>query len=259
MDSFSYNQDAWDAEVERGNQWTVPVDAATVAKARRGEWTLVLTPEKPVPGDWYPDLKGSSVLCLASGGGQQGPVLAAAGAHVTVFDASAKQLAQDDSVAKREGLEITTVQGDMRSLDMFEDQQFDLVFHPCSNCFVREIRSVWQEAFRVLRPGGVLLSGFLNPTYFLFDQRAAEERGELKVANRIPYSEVTDLSEEDREFFMSKREPLVFGHSLQDQIGAQLAAGFVLTGMYEDTTHDFPLAKYMDLTIATRAMRPPLG
>jgi len=31
--------------------------------------------------------------CLASGGGQQGPVLAAAGAHVTVFDNSPRQLA----------------------------------------------------------------------------------------------------------------------------------------------------------------------
>ena len=39
-----------------------------------------------MPADWFGDLAGAPVLCLASGGGQQGPLLAAAGARVTVFD-----------------------------------------------------------------------------------------------------------------------------------------------------------------------------
>ncbi len=39
---------------------------------------------EPVPRAWFPgDLAGQAVLCLASGDGQQGPVLAAAGAAVT--------------------------------------------------------------------------------------------------------------------------------------------------------------------------------
>ena len=69
-----------------------------------GEWQIVLTPTKPIPRTWFPaDLHGVDVLCLASGGGQQGPVLAAAGATVTVFDNSPRQLAQDRAVANVKG------------------------------------------------------------------------------------------------------------------------------------------------------------
>jgi 2-polyprenyl-3-methyl-5-hydroxy-6-metoxy-1,4-benzoquinol methylase len=70
------------------------------------------------------------VLCLASGGGQQGPILAAAGARVTVFDNSPQQLAQDRFVARREGLTLETVEGDMRDLSVFADVSFDLIVHP---------------------------------------------------------------------------------------------------------------------------------
>ncbi len=103
------------------------------------------------------------ILCLASGGGQQAPILAAAGANVTVFDNSPAQLRQDALVAQREGLPLRTVQGDMRDLSAFGDDSFDLIFHPVSNIFVPEVRPVWRECYRVVRPGGVLLMGTLNP------------------------------------------------------------------------------------------------
>src|SRR5580658_7124734 len=98
------------------------------------------------------------MLCLASGGGQQGPILAAAGANVTVFDNSPAQLAQDRLVAEREGLVIETVQGDMANLCVFKDARFDLIIHPVSNVFVPDVKPVWREAYRILKPGGALLS-----------------------------------------------------------------------------------------------------
>src|SRR3954471_9407372 len=107
-DILDYNRRAWDRQVERGNRWTVPVGLEEVARARRGEWRIVLTPTKAVPPGWFPPLSGLDVLCLASGGGQQGPVLAAAGADVTVFDNSPGQLAQDRIVGERGGLAIDT-------------------------------------------------------------------------------------------------------------------------------------------------------
>src|SRR4051812_46181892 len=112
-DILAYNRRAWDRQVERGNPWTVPVGSEAVARARRGGWQILLTPPKIVPSDWSPPLPGRDVLCLASGGGQQGPVLAAAGASVTIYDTSPAQLAQDRLVADREGLTIETVRGDM--------------------------------------------------------------------------------------------------------------------------------------------------
>ena len=130
MDVRSYNRHAWDRQVEKGNRWTLPVGPDVIAAARRGDWQLVLTPTRPVPREWFPKLAGEAVLCLASGGGQQAPVLAAAGAVVTVLDNSPAQLAQDRLVAERERLDIQTLLGDMADLSAFADGAFGLIFHP---------------------------------------------------------------------------------------------------------------------------------
>lgn len=257
MDILEYNRQAWDGLVERRDEWTVPVSAEAVEAARRGEWQIVLTPRRPVPREWFPPLAGARTLCLAGAGGQQGPILAAAGARVTVFDNSPRQLAQDRLVAERESLAIETVQGDMRDLGAFGDSTFDLVVHPCSNCFVPDVRAVWREVFRVLAPGGTLLSGFINPAFFIFDDFALE-RGEIVVRHSLPYSDQESLTQEERERLIAAGEPFAFSHSLEDLIGGQTDAGLVLTGLYEDVWPEKPLSKLMPTLIATRA-RKPLG
>jgi SAM-dependent methyltransferase len=261
-DVARYNRQAWDGLVARGNRWTLPVDAATITAARRGEWQIVLTPTRPVPRAWYPPLAGEPVLLLAGAGGQQAPVLAAAGARVTVLDNSPRQLAQDEAVASRERLDITTVLGDMRDLSAFSDRTFALVFHPCSNSFVPEVRPVWREAFRVLRPGGLLLAGFTNPVEYLFDEdteggtHPKEGPGELVVRHTIPYSDLTHLTADERARRREAGEPLSFGHTLEDLIGGQLDAGFVLTAMFEDRWPDSALGRHLAMFMATRAVRP---
>lgn len=255
MDIREYNRQAWDRAVTKGNRWTVPVTSSAVAAALRGEWELVLTPTKPVPRAWFGEVAGREVLCLASGGGQQGPILAAAGARVTVLDNSPAQLARDREVAIREGLAVETVEGDMRDLSMFAAGRFDLIVHPVSNCFVPDVRSVWREAFRVLRPGGGLLAGFCNPVLYLFDDARAE-KGELDVRHTVPYSDLTSLTDEERRRYTDAGEPLVFGHTLEDQIGGQVEAGFVLAGFYEDRDPSHPLGRYIAAFIATRAVKP---
>ena len=257
MDVAHYNRRAWDHQVAEGNRWTVPVSAEQVAAARAGRLEVVLTPNLPVPRDWFPDdLAGVRVLGLACGGGQQGPLLAAAGAEVTIFDASERQLGQDRLVAEREGLALRTVQGDMRDLSAFDEGSFDLVFHPVSNCFVPDVLPVWREAARVLAPGGHLLAGFVNPFYFLFDDDALA-RGELEVRYRVPYSDLDQLDEAKREAFIAQEDPLMFGHTLEAQIGGQLAAGLELVGLYEDR---WGAGKALDeriaTFIATRARKP---
>lgn len=254
MDIVAYNRHAWDCQVEQGNRWTIPVDPETVAAARRGDWQVVLTPTRPVPARWFPPLAGMEVLCLACGGGQQGPILAAAGARVTVLDNSPAQLARDRLVAERERLDITTIQGDMANLGALADGQFGLIFHPYSNCFAPHVRPVWREAFRVLAPGGVLLAGFGNPALYIFDDALADQ-GQLVVRHAIPYSDLASLSEEERRRFTDKNEPLVYGHTLEDQIGGQLDAGFLLTNFYEDGNPAHPLTRFLQSAIATRAVK----
>lgn len=85
-----YNRVAWNNQVDRGTRWTTPVSSEIIDAARLGHWEVLLTESKPVPREWFPDLKKLDVLCLASSGGQQAPILAAAGANVTVLDNSPK-------------------------------------------------------------------------------------------------------------------------------------------------------------------------
>jgi SAM-dependent methyltransferase len=251
-----YNRAAWDREVEQGNEWTVPVSRERIEEARQGRWSIRLSEQKPAPREWFPeDLRGLEVLCLASGGGQQAPLLSAMGARVTVLDNSPNQLAQDRAVAARERLDLKTVEGDMADLSAFADESFNLVYHPVSNLFAPDVRPVWREAFRVLRRGGLLLAGFLNPAFYIFDLELAE-RGVLEVKHSLPYSDAESLSEEERERRVAAREVFEFSHTLTDQIGGQLDAGFLLTGLYEDRHRTQLQAKYMPTYIATRAIKP---
>ena len=257
MSVQDYNREAWDREVERGNQWTVPVGPEVIEAARQGRWEVLLTNTTPVPKAWFPDMEGLDVLCLASGGGQQGPVFAAAGANVTVLDNSPRQLAQDRLVAERDSLTLETVKGDMADLSRFDDESFDLIFHPVSNLFAPDVRPVWAEAFRVLRRGGSLLAGFLNPAVYIFDPELADRDGELRVTYALPYADATSLSEEVVRQQIERGEPLEFSHTLEDQIGGQIDAGFLIAGFYEDRHgDDDPIAAHMPTLIATRAIKP---
>ncbi|MEU0687797.1 class I SAM-dependent methyltransferase [Streptomyces uncialis] len=257
VDPVAHNRAAWDKYVQEDDEWTRPVSAEEVERARRGDWSIVLVGHEPVDRSWLPaDLTGKDVLCLASGGGQQGPILAAAGARVTVFDNSPRQLGQDRMVAARDGLELRTVLGDMRDLGAFGDAAFDVVFHPVSNLFAPDLAPVWHECSRVLRPGGTLLVGFLNPDVYLFDHEALEERGELTVVHKLPYSDVTRYSAEERATKFGADAALEYSHTLTDQIGGQLAAGFVLTAFAEAPHQSNASASYLSHYFATLAVKP---
>jgi SAM-dependent methyltransferase len=254
MDILTYNKEAWNREVEGvESRWTQPVSSEVITKARLGEFSIVLTENIPVPHRWFPPLQNTDVLCLASGGGQQGPVLAALDANVTVFDNSPAQLKQDQIVAEREALTIRTVEGDAADLSMFADESFDLIFNPCSTVFMADVRAVWKECARVLRPSGVLMTGSMNPIHYIFDNIKADEEGMLEVKYSIPYSDLESLPEKDLKKYTNEGLPLEFGHSLTDLLGGQMDAGFVITDMYEDYMLDSPLHRYHPSYMATRA------
>lgn len=253
MDIIARNIRNWEEKVRQKHPWTVPVNDEVIDNARHGNWCIVLTAQKPVPAAWFPPVKGKRILCLASGGGQQGPILAAAGAVVTVLDLSEAQLEQDRSVARRENLELHTVRSSMTDLSMFEAESFDIIVHPVSNVFIPHVQPVWNEAFRVLAKGGVLMSGFMNPVFYMFDEEL-EKQGVLQVKYPLPYS---DLDYLDKEALESKDGAIEFGHSLEEQIQGQISAGFVITGFYEDTFGgERLLDRFCPSFMATRAVKP---
>jgi SAM-dependent methyltransferase len=257
IDLLSHNRSAWNRQAEQQCEWSRPVSAETIAAARAGTWKANLT-SGDIPSSWLGDVRCKKILCLAGAGGQQAPILAAAGAEVTVFDLSEQQLAMDRMVAERENLPLTIIQGDMRDLSVFADSSFDIVFHPISNLYVPDIRPVWRESYRVLQPGGKLLASFYNPIVFV-GERSAEDmkQGVIRPRFTLPYSELAHLSETDLAGKLERGEAFVFGHSLSDQIAGQLAAGFVLTGFQEDMSPvaRFVIDRYLPTFIATCAVR----
>lgn len=256
MDLIKHNSDAWDKKVDEGSRYTQQVSSETIKKSKAGHWEISVTTEKSVPREWFPKvLDGLKILCLASGGGQQGPILAAAGADVTVTDISKKQLEQDEIVAKRDGLNLKTVQGDMSDLSDFEDEYFDIVVHPVSNLFVKDVKPVWNEASRVLKEKGILIAGFTNPLLWIFDDNQ-ERKGILDVKNSIPSSTLDYLPKDEIQAYISSKNTIEYAHTLEDQIQGQIEAGFVISGFYED---DFGgtriIDKHIKTFIATRAIK----
>ena len=221
------NAQTIDRWVEEGWEWGVPVSHEEFQAAKEGRFRLLLTPTKPIPREWLGDLRGKRVLGLASGGGQQIPILTALGAVCTVLDYSPRQLESERAVAAREGYDVRIVRADMTKPLPFSDGEFDLIIHPVSNCYVSEVKPIWRECFRVLAHGGVLLAGLDNGLNFLFDE--AEDR----VVNTLPFDPLHN--EAQRKQMLEGDFGMQFSHTAEEQIGGQLEAGFRLTGIYEDT------------------------
>lgn len=257
MEIFDANRVAWDEAAGRDNPYARPVTLEQIAAARAGDWSIYLSDNRPVPASWFPELAGLDVLCLASGGGQQGPIMAATGARVWVLDASAGQLAQDRMVADRDGLELITVEGDMANLSMFADQTLDLIINPPSTLFVASLEPVFRECQRVLRPSGQLLMGFMNPDDFVFDPDALDE-GRFVVRYPLPFVEAETLSAADRERRQQDREFFHFSHTMESQLGGLTEAGFAITGFYEDRRPEWdgnPIRDYLPSYYIVRAAR----
>ena len=253
MDYTTVNSKIWDFWAQNGSEWSVPVSHEVFVQAKAGVWGVYLTPCKTVPQEWFGEIEQKRLLGLASGGGQQMPVFAALGAVCTVFDYSAEQLERERTVAQREGYEIEIVKGDMSKTLPFADGSFDLIFHPVSNCYVEDVNHIWRECYRFLRPGGILLAGFDNGLNYLFDDNGTLP---LTVVNRLPFNPIRH----GKEFYeqeIKRGEGIQFSHTMEEQIGGQLKAGFHLTDLYED--RDRPgrslIREFAPQYIATRAIK----
>ena len=221
------NAETIDRWIEEGWEWGKPISHETYEAAKRGCWDVLLTPTKPVPHEWFGELKGKKVLGLASGGGQQMPIFAALGADCTVLDYSPRQLESERLVSEREGYPIRIVRADMTKPLPFEDEEFDLIFHPVSNCYVREVKPIWRECWRVLKSGGVLLAGTDHYVNYIVDE------DEREIVNRLPFDPLTN--EDQRRQLEREDAGMQFSHTLEEQINGQLQAGFTLLELLEDT------------------------
>lgn len=248
MDYQKINAEVIDTWCLDGWQWGQPISHEIYEKALKGQWGVYLTPTKMVPHEWFGDLDGKKLLGLASGGGQQIPVFTALGASCTVLDYSAKQCESERLIAEREGYEVEVIQADMTKRLPFEDGTFDIIFHPVSNCYVEKVEPIFRECYRVLKKGGVLLGGYDIGINYIFDE--TEER----VTYSLPFNPLKDkkLYEDS----VKNNWGIQFSHTLEEQIGSQLRAGFRLTHLYEDTNGEGNLhAHNVPSFVAVRAVK----
>lgn len=242
------NKETIDRWVEEGWEWGKPITHQQFVDAKNGIFNVLLTPTINVPKEWFGDLRGKKILGLAAGGGQQMPILTALGAECTVLDYSTKQIETEIEFAKIEGYRIEAIQGDMTKRLPFEDETFDIVFHPVSNCYIKDVQHVFNEAYRVLKKGGVLLSGLGNEINYIVDEK------EEKIIWPMPFDPIAD--EKARQFMEKENCGMQFSHSMEEQIGGQLKAGFTLVDLYEDTNgfgrlHEMNIKTY----IATKSIK----
>ena len=175
---------------------------------------------------WIPWRRVKTVLCLASGGGQQGPLFASLGLRVTVFDLNADQLETDRRTAQRYGLSIECIEGDMMDLSALYGRDFDLVYQPISSLYVPDIRRVYHEVFKVLRPGGYYWVEHWNPMQMQLSETMPWD-GE---AYRIKYQQGTGepLAWEHATNQGESAVSWNYIHSLEALIGGICDAGMII-------------------------------
>ena len=163
----AFNQARWRALADADALFTRPALNLDAASAR----------ERVDPNGWLGPLEGKRVLCLAGGGGQQSAAFALLGARVTVVDLSDAQLERDAQVAAHYGIDLEIVQADMRDLSMLPPASYDVVQHAYSINFVPDVRIVFQQVARVIRPGGTYNLMFANPFVHSINPRSWDGDG----------------------------------------------------------------------------------
>lgn len=252
------NAEVWDNINECLTDKATALSHEDFLAAQGGALNVTLAGVRLVPRAWFPPLKGANVLALACGGGQQAPVFAAHGAHVTVTDMSARQLDNERLVARREGYDIRIIKADMSQPFPFEDASFDIIFNPVSNCYIRDILPMQRECARVLRPGGVLMTAFVKEEHFLFDPDFQREDA-LISRHPLPFDPLRDLTDAQRQAKLDTQMPLAFSHTLTEQLGGLMQAGFELTDIFEDGDGGGLFDRWMQSYVAVRAVKKGRG
>jgi SAM-dependent methyltransferase len=181
---------------------------------------------------------GRQVLCLASGGGQDSVAFGLLGADVTVLDLSDVQLERDRQAAAHHSLQTKTVQGDMRDLSVFADNQFDIVWQMYSINFIPSVEAVITEVRRVLKPGGVYFLQFANPFSIGIDEEKWDGKAYPLIGLYIDGEDLSgrfpDWDVKQPDGSMIKRlSPHEYRHNLGTVLNCLTGNDFVLLGLWE--------------------------
>lgn len=174
------------------------------------------------------DIRNRSVLCLAAGGGRQGPLYAAAGAKVTVVDISGAMLEIDREVARQRRLDLVTVETSMDDLSMFRAGEFEIVIHPVSTCYVPDVAPTFAEVARVTQANAIYISQHKQPVSLQTTLEGSVGRFELEQKyyrdEPLPSASGSRLREEGA---------LEYLHRWEQLVGGICRAGFMIEDLVE--------------------------
>lgn len=218
--------------------WSACASKEQLQAARAGKLKLQFY-DRDVPEEWLKDVKGKKVLCLAGAGGLQAPLLACAGAEVTVVDISNKMLEKDREIAKNEKLHIDIIKGNICDLSMFRDSCFDYIINPPSLMYIPQLSVVFKECYRVLNKGGIFIMMAPNPINYVCDYMDDENGGYYKAVHRMPYCS-KDYDDSDW---------IEYGHTMEEYLGGLIECGFVINGYLECQMDDITELQFMTRAI----------
>ena len=184
------------------------------------------------------DVKDKEVLCLASSGGQDSVAFGLLGASVTVLDLSDVQLQRDQEGAVHHGLHTKCIQGDIRDLSVFSENQFDIVWQVYSINFVPTVELVISGIRRILKPGGIYHLQFANPFTMAVDEDKWD--GQAYPLESL-YIEGEDLSNRFPTWDVDQPDggsikcdsPHEFRHKLSTLLNTIIDSQFILLGLWE--------------------------
>ncbi|MDA7858396.1 class I SAM-dependent methyltransferase [Mariniblastus sp.] len=181
------------------------------------------------PGWLGGDIRGQRVLCLAAGGGRQGPIYAAAGAIVTVVDISPAMLELDRRVAGQRQLNLQTIEASMDNLAALKNDSFEIVIHPVSTCYVQNVVPVYQEVARVLCADGIYISQHKQPTSLQASLDA--EQGKYRIEH--PYYDSAPLPPSPHPNLIREDGTLEYVHRWEQLLGEMCRAGLIIEDITE--------------------------
>lgn len=176
------NKKRWDASARR---WSECTDSRGIWKKGYEDPSIVFS---ATVLKHLADVGGKKVAVLGSGDNEAVFALAGMGAEVTSVDISAKQLAYAMERAKALELSIEFLQSDVTDLSALKAGQFDVVYtggHVA--VWVAELQTYYQEAARILQPGGLFLVDEYHPFRRVWKKIPDRLAVENDYYNRGPY------------------------------------------------------------------------
>ncbi len=189
------------------------------------------------PFGWIPWDEVKTVLCLAGGGGFQGPLFASLGLEVTVADLSPGQLARDQEMAAQHDLTVECVEADICDLSPLHGRSFDLVYQSISAVYVPDVRAMYDEVATVLAPGGL----YVVEHWLATQAQLAEDPwdgGAYRLVRPAGSEEPVPWYSDDAPLAEAPVVCWHYLHTLDELVGGLCDAGFVIVGAREPEEGD---------------------